>query len=90
MSSKCILLLTAILVASEVILASKRPQTASEVGYDLKIELSDLDFIYYYVNLASKSLIATISRIFPGEKPARDQRRGARTLVKIMFSCFVL
>ena len=55
----------------------------SEVGYDLKIELSDLDFIYYYVNLASKSLIATISRIFPGEKPARDQRRGARTLVKI-------
>ena len=54
----------------------------SEVKSDSGNQLSDLNFIYYHVNLASKSLTATISRIFPGEKPARDQRRGARTLVK--------
>ena len=60
---------------------------ASEVKSNLGNQLSDLDYIcssVYLIILFLKKLLHSQG----GEKPARDQRRGARTLVKINFPIF--
>ena len=69
----------ALLATFEAITASKQPQRSN-----MTPESNSVTSITY-VPMSLWPLSATISRMFHGggEIPARDQRRGARTLVKI-------